>query len=907
LLFVFLVTGVCLFAASVFSTWPPKLHSRFLGYEYQPLDRPTLDIAPGEEQPEDEEANTNSPERQRGHLLPTLVLLVTLRTEMYHHINRNQQCARPGVESFLCVLLFGYELYLSQRKWAAPPPEDLDDPWRSTFDDVRDWLIRARADKAMAYLGTFIFSLGTYLALTRTRDSGYFCVGLVDSRTGILSLQWASLLVDTAIVVLFWQAMAWTISTQIRLRTASIISLQSCLCIGVFWIAGLAIGSSDAAFGSLHPLNTILDGTAMAILFGTASAWFCEETPLVPASKMTILLGIWVSMDKMGRFGNWMPASQSDVLLPPWIIFLGTSLFIYGQDIRSFLFIRRPGFIILFLIFLSVSTIKMSTQSPRILMERHPIDKLISEGQMRHDHWSKEAKISESFPVAVQTYQKIYGGRLPPPHFSDWYQFAEGSLIIDRFGQIEKDLEPFRAMTPQDLRDRVARAADYAGVVTITIKAGGVSLTDAGTVEGNQDLQEVAQMIQKFSKHLPDMIVPINLGPAPRILPKWEDALSRQLFKRGEKDNQGFGTLTKDYGQMQAQACPPTSRARTHPQWNFAELCVECGQTRSRGPLMAEWDELLDVCAQPDLIHLHGFSMLQPQHEPIDELLPLFGASKTGSFWDILMPIPKSRLEKSDKKWSFERRHDSLFWTGTVGNQTISSHLLRGGHKYRLLHLLNTPGPREEAFIVLPDRESGGKFGYEKISARKASAVLPFTAGLVDLGGCLGDKCRLLEQAYGNWEDATDPMEYRYVLVLDNDDGAAPEMLRTLSSNSVPLISTIFQTWFTDRLTPWVHFVPVDVRYQSLHTVFTYFSGTVDRPMVSDNPKPIEEHTRKAERIVEQGRKWAEAAISQKDMEIYLFRLLLEWGRLINDRRDEIGFRIGEGGEHVNDGWSVKG
>lgn len=44
------------------------------------------------------------------------------------------------------------------------------------------------------------------------------------------------------------------------------------------------------------------------------------------------------------------------------------------------------------------------------------------------------------------------------------------------------------------------------------------------------------------------------------------------------------------------------------------------------------------------------------------------------------------------------------------------------------------------------------------------------------------------------------------------------------------------------------------------------------------------------ERIAEAGREWAGKVLRKEDMEIYMFRLLLEWGRLTDDKRDEIGF-----------------
>ena len=45
-----------------------------------------------------------------------------------------------------------------------------------------------------------------------------------------------------------------------------------------------------------------------------------------------------------------------------------------------------------------------------------------------------------------------------------------------------------------------------------------------------------------------------------------------------------------------------------------------------------------------------------------------------------------------------------------------------------------------------------------------------------------------------------------------------------------------------------------------------------------------------AERLAEQGREWAGQSLRNEDLEVYYFRLLLEYGRLIDDARYEIGF-----------------
>ena len=54
-------------------------------------------------------------------------------------------------------------------------------------------------------------------------------------------------------------------------------------------------------------------------------------------------------------------------------------------------------------------------------------------------------------------------------------------------------------------------------------------------------------------------------------------------------------------------------------------------------------------------------------------------------------------------------------------------------------------------------------------------------------------------------------------------------------------------------------------------------------------PVVIEGHEREGARIAENGREWANRVLRKEDMEIYFFRLLLEWGRLTDDDRDSIG------------------
>lgn len=53
--------------------------------------------------------------------------------------------------------------------------------------------------------------------------------------------------------------------------------------------------------------------------------------------------------------------------------------------------------------------------------------------------------------------------------------------------------------------------------------------------------------------------------------------------------------------------------------------------------------------------------------------------------------------------------------------------------------------------------------------------------------------------------------------------------------------------------------------------------------------------TDEAKYIAEQGMKWAERAVRREDEEVYLFRVLVEWGRVVKEEREELKFVLGMG------------
>ncbi len=120
--------------------------------------------------------------------------------------------------------------------------------------------------------------------------------------------------------------------------------------------------------------------------------------------------------------------------------------------------------------------------------------------------------------------------------------------------------------------------------------------------------------------------------------------------------------------------------------------------------------------------------------------------------------------------------------------------------------------------------------------------------------------------------------------------GFSGRFLPFLESHSLPFKAGLFREWWDDRLTAWHHFVPIDIRGNGFWATLAYFAGFDG--ILNGRSVRLEAHDDHGERIAENGREWAHKALRKEDMEIYLFRLLLEWGRLTDDRRDEIGFDI---------------
>ncbi|KAH6657863.1 capsular associated protein [Truncatella angustata] len=877
------------------------------------------------------------PQRPRKHYIPSIVVLIVIRLEILCRVVYDLQCTVQGVEAFLPFILAGYQFFFERKQATVPNPGELEDPWGSVWDDFIEWLNKAQIPVLFV---TLLLSYGVFLGADFVPKSSYFCSTRSDGALLVIFLQWAGVFLDAAIIVLIWRVLSWTKTTKSRLQKLGSILAMSSLATGVLWLfAGVSQSSSTLTGSHFLGLNTIFafdvfsNGIACAVAAISATLWICEAAPLPLAGTATFICGTISAFHEILLFGTYQQTSRLLPLIVLQLITTSFSVFTYTASMRSVLYIPRVLLILMALTLLAIGTITAIIKKP--MVSRHPVEELIYRNRVEADRWLRHATVSTTLHLAVSEYKERHQGRNPPANFDKWFEFASerNSVIVDKFDQMETDILPFWGMKPSKIKEGldIARALPDVGVITVA--GGKASHIEREDLSQDMMLDESINMIEKFAQFLPDMEIAINLRERPRVLVPWDDAhrltekgskpisklekvLPQALTRRQAENDGAIREVTpverqvsqnpathvaaQDFRYLQALACPPGSKTRAGVTWNFRDHCASCSDPHSQGQILRDWEHSLDPCHQPDIFNLHDFHTTPHQFDLHQDLLPVFSRSKTSSFNDILMPLVRLDEDEKVDETRFDAKENRLFWQEYPQDQPATHESVHGGHRNRLVHLLNNATAFDKRSMLLGVKV--GKetmYAYEQIGTREVNNLLStdISYALPTTKRCENANCQLALHESFAFKTAAGKATAtnRYIMLLDTSDGPSSDTLPVLRSNGVPFISTIFREWYTERLMPWTHFVPIDIRYHGLHSTLAYFEGLKGRGKINGREQVMEESKADARWIAEQGRKWAEKAIRKEDMEVYLFRLLLEWGRVISEDRDSIGFVLKEG------------
>lgn len=175
--------------------------------------------------------------------------------------------------------------------------------------------------------------------------------------------------------------------------------------------------------------------------------------------------------------------------------------------------------------------------------------------------------------------------------------------------------------------------------------------------------------------------------------------------------------------------------------------------------------------------------------------------------------------------------------------------------------------------------------------------------------------------------------KYKYAAAIDDDSGDDQGVfLQSLRSGKFTLRASIFRQWYDQRVMPWLHYVPMDNTFVDLYGIMEYFVGTETKEGADQfrhtsvevpkhehhflsphehelkggqaasshapSPKRVTSratdkssgHDRQAQKIAEAGQQWANKVLRKEDMMVYLYRLLLEYARIVDGRRQRLGW-----------------
>ncbi|KAF1958069.1 hypothetical protein CC80DRAFT_40187 [Byssothecium circinans] len=566
----------------------------------------------------------------------------------------------------------------------------------------------------------------------------------------------------------------------------------------------------------------------------------------------------------------------------------------------------------------------------------HPIDYLIHEAKKTQKELL--AKRTHDLGTTAEAYRKRRG-RHPPPGFDKWFEYAKAHnavIVEDFFDQIYHDLTPFGGLPAKQIRQHAKQ---------LPFK---ISIRNKEMLEFQDDKNWMPiwhDMVKEIKDFLPDLDMPMNVMDEPRLIAPWED-INKYVQKEHESRTivpthnviKELSPLDVDkdegekveiefisqgaYWDTARVACAPDSPSRSVPAaTNFTgsppyckgEPGEQCSPDASiwlsyKG-YVSNWTAVKDPCLQPELRETHG-SFIEPLSQSTTRsLVPLFGGSKLPMNNDILIPpamywAKESLYATGDTHGAgWEQKQSRLAWRGgATGGKHHKDNFSRF-QRLRFIALMNGTQVRQAQLAAEAESPSFKLQPYQDYLG---------TAGQhMDLGAWLdkiadvGFTDLLCSIKHEDKDDRSCPYldpyfqlvkgiplekmyDFKYLPDIDGNSFSG-RYLTFLRSASLPIKATVYSEWHDSRLVPWAHFVPMHNSFVDIYGILKYFIGstkiTAKGKLVTENG-----HDKEAKELALAGQDWANKVLRSEDMLIYVMRLLLEFARICDDKRDSLGF-----------------
>ena len=521
----------------------------------------------------------------------------------------------------------------------------------------------------------------------------------------------------------------------------------------------------------------------------------------------------------------------------------------------------------------------------------HPIVRLTD--QADHAFEELRSRQSRTLAEAVQEYRRRYGLH-PPPQFDRWYRFAKKRNVelIDEFDTVHHALLPFWALKPSTIRARAREALGYDNALMgVTVRGGRVVLAQGGT-EWQQEA--TVGMMRPFVGHLPDMDLAFNIHDEPRVMVPHDD-LHRLVTAARDVHLPRAGAYVKPLNRFSPRpadvndgmtvpehrttrfnryahqfvwlpsrlSCPPDSPSRS-----LDEDAPDDVARYLTADLGFVWNATAfsDVCLAPSLGETYGFFERPNAFNVAHDLFPIFSQSKVSSFQDILYPSPWYWFGKvpyqDDKDMPWEAKAERMYWRGSTTGGFSRGGGWRRQHRQHVVRRINA---LDTARVLRKPDQGDPAASWTAQDVPRVQHRALFDVKFSHVGQCDPDDCDAQREFFEIAEPAGQQEAWAFKYLLDMDGNAfSGRFYAFLKSRSLVYKLAIFREWHHDWLRPWVHYIPLSLGGDEYVESVRYFAQEGDGRA-------------RAPRIAEQGRDWAQRVLRNEDLEVWFFRLLLEY------------------------------
>ncbi|KAI9929613.1 hypothetical protein MW887_001087 [Aspergillus wentii] len=527
--------------------------------------------------------------------------------------------------------------------------------------------------------------------------------------------------------------------------------------------------------------------------------------------------------------------------------------------------------------------ITLSPTERRWSQSIHPIELLAQEAENKFETMLNRQ--SQTLGDAIHEYQRRYG-RQPPPHFDKWFEAARKSdfKLIDEFDVMMDCLRPLWGVPAADIRGRVENGlnAGNGEMIRFEVAKNRVSYSMESAASWMAH-QVNAWFDSDMLATLPDMVFAVNTKDEPKVIVPHDVlgnlvASSHKVPGRSKNPTEAQRVDFIEIGQQpswdaMAVSCPTDSPARDFSQTPFVSPEISELGFISNASLSK------DVCQFTDLHGLHAALLSPASLSVTHRMFPVFSQATTSVFQDLLYPSPwyaakidmGEYQESDDVDW--DEKESVVYWAGSTTGGYSRTGNWRSMQRQRLALVAND----KDLPVKLMKKTQPGST-WEVVNSTMSAISSAHRIHISAVIQCEQDACDEQETAFKLEENARDELgasyHTRYNLDVDGN-GFSGRFYRLLRSKSAVIKQTLYREWHDDWLIPWFHYFPLSMDLNDLPEIIRY---------LTQEPEGLA----LGKKVAQRSRDWSNQALRKKDMELVFWRILLEYGRILSDDRDEL-------------------